>query len=150
MVAAFPISADGATAGEAVEILTVDRPPGQPNNHIGGSLPFGPDGYLYVGTGDGGAGAFLAPDSTSFYGKVLRIEPDPFNGGYTSPEGNTVDGPDALPELWTVGMRKPSASTSTARSGTSGSPTWARNRSRRSTASASTRRSARTSTALRG
>lgn len=107
VVAALPMSADGATAGDAVEIMTVDRPPGPPNNHIGGSLAFGPDGYLYVGTGDGGAGAFQAPDPVSYYGKVLRIEPDPVNGGYTSPEGNTLDGPDALPELWTQGMRNP-------------------------------------------
>ena len=107
VVTAHAMSDDGATAGPAVEILTVDRPPGPPNNHIGGSLAFSPEGYLYVGTGDGGAGAFQAPDTSSYYGKILRIEPDPVNGGYTSPEGNTVDGPDALPEIWTVGMRNP-------------------------------------------
>lgn len=107
VVTAHPMSADGTTAGPAVEILTVDRPPGPPNNHIGGSLAFSPEGLLYVGTGDGGAGAFQAPDSSSYYGKILRIEPDPVNGGYASPDGNTVDGPDALPEIWTVGMRNP-------------------------------------------
>ncbi len=107
VVEAFPVAEDGASVGAGQEIITVDRPPGPPNNHIGGSLAFGPDGYLYVGTGDGGAGAFQAPDTSSFYGKVLRIEPDPVNGGYTSPEGNTSDGPDSLPEIWTVGMRNP-------------------------------------------
>lgn len=107
VVAAYPVEDDGASFGAGNEIITVDRPPGPPNNHIGGSLAFGPDGYLYVGTGDGGAGAFQAPDSSSYYGKVLRIQPDPA-GGYTSPEGNTDDGnPDLLPEMWTVGMRNP-------------------------------------------
>ncbi len=107
VLTAHAMSEDGATAGPAVEILTVDRPPGPPNNHIGGSLAFSLDGHLYVGTGDGGAGAFQAPDSSSYYGKVLRIDPDPVGGGYTVPEGNTVDGPDAIPELWTMGMRNP-------------------------------------------
>lgn len=107
VVTAFAMGDDGATTGPPVEILKVDRPPGPPNNHIGGSLAFSPEGHLYVGTGDGGAGAFQAPDSSSYYGKVLRIDPDPVNGGYTSPEGNTVDGPDAIPELWTMGMRNP-------------------------------------------
>ncbi len=107
VVTAHPVEDDGASFGPGNEIITVDRPPGPPNNHIGGSLAFGPDGYLYVGTGDGGAGAFQAPDTSSYYGKVLRIQPDPA-GGYTSPEGNTVDGnPDGLPEIWTVGMRNP-------------------------------------------
>jgi glucose/arabinose dehydrogenase len=108
VVMAYPVEADGASFGAGVEILTVDRPPGPPNNHIGGSLAFGPDGFLYVGTGDGGAGAFQAPDSSSLYGKVLRIQPDPAEGGYTVPEGNTTDGnPDGLPEIWTLGMRNP-------------------------------------------
>ncbi len=107
VVTAHPVEDDGASFGPGNEIITVDRPPGPPNNHIGGSLAFGPDGYLYVGTGDGGAGAFQAPDTSSYYGKVLRIQPDPA-GGYTSPEGNTVDGnADGLPEIWTVGMRNP-------------------------------------------
>ena len=107
VVTAHPVEDDGASFGPGNEIITVDRPPGPPNNHIGGSLAFGPDGYLYVGTGDGGAGAFQAPDTSSYYGKVLRIQPDPA-GGYTAPEGNTVDGnPDGLPEIWTVGMRNP-------------------------------------------
>ncbi len=107
VVTAHAMSADGASAGPGVEILTVDRPPGPPNNHIGGSLAFSPEGHLYVGTGDGGAGVIQAPDTSSYYGKVLRIDPDPVNGGYTTPEDNTVDGPDALPEIWTVGMRNP-------------------------------------------
>jgi len=107
VVTAHAMSADGATAGPAVEILTVDRPPGPFNNHIGGSLAFSPEGHLYVGTGDGGAGAFQAPDPASYFGKILRIDPDPVNGGYSSPEGNTVEGDDSIPELWTVGMRNP-------------------------------------------
>lgn len=107
VVTAHAMGADGATAAAGNDIITVDRPDNMPpNNHIGGSLAFGPDGYLYFGTGDAGAGAFAAPDPSSYFGKVLRIEPNP-EGGYTSPPDNTLEGPEALPEVWTIGMRNP-------------------------------------------
>lgn len=107
VVTAHAMEDDGASAAAGNMIITVDRPDNMPpNNHIGGSLAFGPDGYLYVGTGDAGAGAFAAPDPSSYFGKVLRIAPNPA-GGYTSPEDNTLEGPEALPEVWTIGMRNP-------------------------------------------
>lgn len=108
VVAAHPVTEDGAGFGPGQVILTIDTPDGiPPNNHVGGGLTFGPDGDLYVGVGDAGAGAFSATDPESLFGKVLRIIPDPVNGGYTTPDDNTFDRGNGRPEIWTLGMRNP-------------------------------------------
>ena len=86
-------------------------------NHNGGNLAFGPDGYLYIGMGDGGAGDDpdnLAQTPTSLLGKMLRIDVagNPPNG-YRIPPGNpdfTMVNPpitNALPEIWSFGLRNP-------------------------------------------
>jgi glucose/arabinose dehydrogenase len=86
-------------------------------NHNGGNLVFGPDGYLYIGMGDGGAGDDpdnLAQTPTSLLGKMLRIDVagSPTNG-YRIPPGNpdfTMVNPpitNALPEIWSFGLRNP-------------------------------------------
>ncbi len=86
-------------------------------NHNGGNLAFGPDGYLYIGMGDGGAGDDpdnLAQTPTSLLGKMLRIDVagNPANG-YSIPPGNpgfTMVIPpitNALPEIWAFGLRNP-------------------------------------------
>jgi glucose/arabinose dehydrogenase len=64
-----PNIADPATARP---ILTI--PHGTADNHNGGQLQFGPDGYLYVSTGDGGNTPDNAPDLGSELGKILRID----------------------------------------------------------------------------
>jgi glucose/arabinose dehydrogenase len=80
--------------------------------HKGGNLVFGPDGYLYVGLGDGGN----APGAQSpelLLGKMLRIDvsvPDNHPTGYQIPADNPfVDGVPvpALPEVWALGYRNP-------------------------------------------
>ncbi|MGE0363235.1 MAG: PQQ-dependent sugar dehydrogenase [Vicinamibacterales bacterium] len=85
------------------------------SNHNGGHLAFGPDGYLYIGLGDGGAGDDpnnRAQSPTSLLGKMLRIDVagSPVNG-YTVPGDNpdfTMKGvADALPEIWSFGLRNP-------------------------------------------
>ena len=97
-------------------ILDVDQP--QPN-HNGGQLAFGPDGYLYIGLGDGGAqgdeGSGHAPGGNgqsldTLLGKILRIDPNPSRGDapYTVPADNPFVGDgDARPEIWAYGLRNP-------------------------------------------
>jgi glucose/arabinose dehydrogenase len=95
-------------------ILHVQQP--QPN-HNGGQLVFGPDGYLYVGLGDGGnegdTGAGHAPGGNGQsldtpLGKILRIAPDVANGGYTVPGDNPFAGTEgADPAIWAYGLRNP-------------------------------------------
>jgi glucose/arabinose dehydrogenase len=86
------------------------------SNHNGGTLVFGPDGYLYIGLGDGGSGNdpdHLAQRPTTLLGKMLRIDVsvaarDP--EGYDVPPDNPfLDGLPvaALPEIWAFGLRNP-------------------------------------------
>jgi glucose/arabinose dehydrogenase len=90
---------------------------GQPfANHNGGHLAFGPDGYLYIGLGDGGSGndpQNFAQNPNSLLGKFLRIDvnvPDGHANGYQVPGDNPyLDGVPigALPEIWSIGHRNP-------------------------------------------
>jgi glucose/arabinose dehydrogenase len=81
---------------------------GQPfENHNGGNLVFGPDGALWIATGDGGGvgdRGDVAQDPDHLLGKVLRVVPDP-DGGVLAP----ADNPDwgGRPEVWAVGLRNP-------------------------------------------
>lgn len=92
------------------EVLTIEQPYG---NHNGGDLAFGPDGHLYIGTGDGGAGGDPernALDVTSRLGKMLRIDPTPGDDGqpFSVPADNPFLGADdADPTIWSIGLRNP-------------------------------------------
>ena len=73
------------------------------SNHNGGQLLFGPDGYLYIFTGDGGGGGDPdenGQDPDTHLGKVLRIAPN-LSGGYTTPS-NPFGG-----LVWDIGLRNP-------------------------------------------
>jgi glucose/arabinose dehydrogenase len=72
--------------------------------HHGGLAVFGPDGHLYVGTGDGGRER-TAQDTASLLGKVLRI--DPTASGYTVPGDNPFAGGPGRDEVWAYGLRNP-------------------------------------------
>ena len=110
VIAEFAVNDDGSfdAASERV-VMTIDQPYA---NHNGGELTFGPEGLLYIGLGDGGAGGDperRAMDLGSLLGKILRI--DPLASGdqpYTVPADNPFVGVEgALPEIWSYGLRNP-------------------------------------------
>jgi glucose/arabinose dehydrogenase len=83
------------------------------NVHYGGSLMFGPDGYLYVGMGDTGPQEDPQGHGQNvqlLLGKILRIDVDhaPAGPGYTVPVDNPFVGrPGYRPEIWAYGLREP-------------------------------------------
>lgn len=98
-----------AAGGSRRDVLRVDQPY---SNHNGGNLVFGPDGFLYIGLGDGGSAGDPednAQDLTSLLGKMLRIDPRPSGGRpYSVPSDNPFPGDDdARPEIWALGLRNP-------------------------------------------
>jgi cysteine-rich repeat protein len=102
-------SADVANATSAQIVLTQDQPFA---NHNGGSIVFGPDGYLYAGLGDGGS--FNDPQENgqsdqTLLGKMLRIDVDvdaaPFRA--VPPTNPNPTAPDPLGLIWAKGLRNP-------------------------------------------
>jgi glucose/arabinose dehydrogenase len=117
VISELTASADRGSANPASErvLLTVADPY---INHNGGQLAFGPDGYLYIGMGDGGGGGDPLGNGQSrktLLGKILRIDvngphasgkqyaipnTNPYAAGGTSPGAG-------LPEIWAYGLRNP-------------------------------------------
>jgi glucose/arabinose dehydrogenase len=103
---------DAANYASGQVLLTIDHP--SQSNHNGGTLAFGPDGYLYWSTGDGGGSGDPyenAQDLTKRLGKILRLDVDAATP-YAIPAGNPfvespVDDPATLPEIWAYGLRNP-------------------------------------------
>ena len=87
-------------------LLTITQPF---SNHNGGTLKFGPDGYLYIGMGDGGSGGDpgnRAQNINELLGKMLRID---VNSGtpYGIPPTNPYVGIAGADEIWAIGLRNP-------------------------------------------
>jgi glucose/arabinose dehydrogenase len=93
------------------EFVVLEQP--QPYaNHNGGCLRFGPnDGYLYIGLGDGGSGGdpqANGQNTSTFLGKMLRINIDSLGVPYSIPPTNPFAGtPGYYPEIWDYGLRNP-------------------------------------------
>jgi glucose/arabinose dehydrogenase len=90
-------------------LLTVDQPF---DNHKGGQMAFGPDGFLYVGLGDGGSGndpLGNGQNLQTLLGKLLRIDVDASTPGkqYRIPADNPFASGGGLPEIWAFGLRNP-------------------------------------------
>ncbi len=95
-----------ADASSEERLLFIEQPYG---NHNGGGMAFGPNGYLYLGLGDGGSAgdpAGNAQSLTTYLGKILRLDVDS-EPGYTIPADNPFLGSGALPEIWAYGLRNP-------------------------------------------
>ncbi len=114
-VESFPMRADGtADPAGRKEILGITQPQ---SNHNGGNIVTGPDGMLWIGTGDGGAsgdeGDGHAPGGNgqslgTLLGKLLRINPTPDGPRpYTIPPDNPFATGGGRPEIWAYGLRNP-------------------------------------------
>jgi glucose/arabinose dehydrogenase len=108
-IAAYHVSSNPAIAdpGSASILLEVPQPF---SNHNGGQLAFGPDGYLYIGMGDGGSGGDPnghGQATDDLLGSLLRID---VNGArpYAIPSDNPwADSAGSRGEIWSIGLRNP-------------------------------------------
>jgi glucose/arabinose dehydrogenase len=111
VIAEYKVSAENPDRAnhEGRILLTIDQPE---NNHNGGSLVFGPDGYLYIGSGDGGGkgdqhGQYgNAQNLENLLGKILRIDID-HGKPYGIPSDNPFQGKSQKPEIYAYGLRNP-------------------------------------------
>jgi glucose/arabinose dehydrogenase len=109
VIAHFHVSSvdlDRADPASQVDILQVDQPY---DNHNGGGLAFGPDGYLYIGLGDGGSEGdplLIGQNLQTLLGKMLRIDVD-HGSLYAIPPDNPFAGGGGRPEIWAYGLRNP-------------------------------------------
>jgi glucose/arabinose dehydrogenase len=109
VLASYQVSsnADVAAAGSGVIRLTVGQPY---DNHNGGHIAFGPDGYLYMGIGDGGSGGDPdgnGQDRNDLLGSILRLDVSGATG-YAVPVSNPLVGvAGTRGELWNWGLRNP-------------------------------------------
>jgi glucose/arabinose dehydrogenase len=113
VVERYTVSADPnrADAGSSIAIIRIPHPTYV--NHFGGQLAFGPDGYLYLGTGDGGSAGDPngnAQNLNVLLGKLLRLDVSNASAAvpYTIPATNPYRGQaGARPEIWASGLRNP-------------------------------------------
>jgi len=106
----YRVSADRNVADPSSGALVLAIPHRLAANHNGGLAAFGPDGMLYLGTGDGGGGGDPqgnGQNPAALLGKLLRIDVD--NGSpYAIPADNPFVGrTDARGEVWSLGLRNP-------------------------------------------
>ncbi len=112
-IARYQVSAGNANQANAASGVVLMNIPKPFANHNGGRLAFGPDGYLYFGTGDGGSGGDpnnFAQNGNSLLGKMIRIDVNNFATPpyYTIPADNPyTTNPGVLDEIWAIGLRNP-------------------------------------------
>ena len=115
VISRFRVTGDAGVADPASEfkVLGIDQPAA---NHNGGMLAFGPDGYLYIGTGDGGGANDRfgnGQNPQTLLGKMLRLDviSDPAKPYVVPPDNPWVsadwNGQDVRDEIWAVGLRNP-------------------------------------------
>ena len=97
---------DQADPSSEMRLLHIEQPF---QNHNGGELQFGPEGYLYIGMGDGGSAGDPLGNGQSLQtllGKILRIDVDS-SEPYTIPPGNPFSTGGGMWEIWLYGLRNP-------------------------------------------
>jgi glucose/arabinose dehydrogenase len=102
-----PANADRFDVGSLRRLVFIDQPYA---NHNGGGVAFGPDGYLHLALGDGGAGGDPHDNGQrldTLLGKILRIDVDADGREYGIPEGNPFADGDGMDEIWHYGLRNP-------------------------------------------
>ncbi len=109
VIAEYKTSAADPNTADTTErvLLTVDQPF---DNHNGGQIQFGPDGYLYIGLGDGGGGGDPAGNGQNLgtlLGKLLRIDVGPTQSYDVPPDNPFVGQAGARGEIWAFGLRNP-------------------------------------------
>lgn len=101
-----PSDPDLALPNQVQTIIIINQPF---SNHNGGCLRFGPDGMLYVATGDGGSGndpGNRAQDPQDLLGKMLRFDVD-LPAPFIPADNPFVGDPSTLDEIWALGLRNP-------------------------------------------
>jgi glucose/arabinose dehydrogenase len=115
-VAEYTVSPPGADQADPNSERVLVQAAKPEDNHNGGDIVFGPDGFLYIGLGDGGGGGDQhgpignGQKLDTLLGKILRIDVDaPTSDGtaYAIPAGNPALGDGARPEIWSYGWRNP-------------------------------------------
>lgn len=108
VISRFASTNAGGDPGSEDIILEVPQPFG---NHNGGQIAFGPDGYLYVGLGDGGSARDPQGNGQNLgtlLGSILRLDVSSGDAGYSVPSDNPFVGQDgARGEIWAYGLRNP-------------------------------------------
>jgi glucose/arabinose dehydrogenase len=108
-LSSFRVSSDPDVADVTSEqvILTADQPF---SNHNGGQVTFGPDGFLYLGLGDGGSSGDpqgRGQDLSDLLGSILRIDVQSGTSYTVPPDNPFVGQAGARPEVWSYGLRNP-------------------------------------------
>jgi glucose/arabinose dehydrogenase len=109
VVARFGLTPDGRAGDPASERRLIVQPD-PAANHNGGMLAFGPDGFLYIGLGDGGGQNDRyrnGQNRRALLGKLLRVDVDRGDPYAIPPDNPFVGDPDARPEIWAYGLRNP-------------------------------------------
>ena len=104
----FTMNGDSVDTGSRRNVFALQQPFA---NHNGGNIVFGPDGYMWLGFGDGGSQGDPSNNGQNvnvLLGSILRIDPSSrANGEYGIPPDNPFAGGGGLPEIWIKGTRNP-------------------------------------------